>query len=86
MLADQDVVSDEEWREEKFTEEELISARLNERFGSVTLTQLKDALAKYGPDGILETATLLPRRQYEELEQLCKKVAKPTGRVRLRRK
>lgn len=81
-------LTDDEWREETFDEETLISARLTRaQTGGTdpTLKQLKGALAKYGPDGILESAVLLPRKQYEELAKLVRKTPKPRLPNRRRR-
>lgn len=71
-------LTDDEWREETFPEELLISARLSKKHGKdPSFGQLKNYIEKYGPDGVLETAVLLPRRQYEELERLCRGADKP---------
>jgi len=65
--------TDEEWRAQRFSDEELAGARLSDRqFGASTYKELLAALERFGPDGILETAILLPRAQFERLEQRVK--------------
>lgn len=76
-------MNDDEWRAEKFSEEELIGARL---LGPVSFAALKQALERHGPDGILESAVLLPRKQYEALEALVRKAPKARTVHRRRRR
>jgi hypothetical protein len=76
MLADskEPELTDDEWREQKFSEEELMSAKL---LGEPpTLAQLSSHMERFGPEGILESAILLPRVQYEKLEKLVHKAPK----------
>ena len=86
MVTDTKPLTDDEWREETFSYEDLISARLNERFGKTTFTQLRSALEKYGPDSILESAIMLPREEYEKLEKLVRKAPKVRTPIRRRRR
>lgn len=82
-----EILTDDEWREETFTEEQLNSARIQDlQFGASTFKQLKDALAKFGPEGILESAINLPRKQYEELAKLVRKAPSASTPRRRRRR
>lgn len=72
-------LTDEEWREQTFGEERLLSDRLaSAQTGGrdPSLSQLKDALERFGPDGILESAVHLPRAQYEQLAKLVRRQPK----------
>lgn len=74
-MDDTPTITEDEWRTQRFSEEQLASARLTEaQTGSrkVTLKDLRTALEKYGPDGILDSAIFLPRHQFEELEELVR--------------
>lgn len=84
MVADskEPELTDDEWREEKFSQEQLISARL--MGNPPSFEALKNYIERFGPDGVLETAIMLPRAQYEQLEKLCKKA--PTQRTPRRRR
>ena len=87
-VVDASELTDDEWREQTFDEETLISARLTRAQvggNDPTLSQLKGALDKYGPEGILESAVLLPRKQYEELAKLVRKAPKQPVRHRARK-
>jgi hypothetical protein len=76
-------LTDDEWREQKFSPEELIAARLMGE--PPPFAALKECITRFGPDGVLETAILLPRAQYEKLEQIIKKQPKqPPYRPRRR--
>ena len=84
MMADSAEVelTDDEWREQKFTQEQLITARL---LGTPpSFTDLKQYIERFGPDGVLESAIMLPRSQYEQLEKIIKK--QPIQRTPRRRR
>lgn len=78
MILDPDL-TEEEWQVERFSEEELAAAKhAHAAVGGreVTMKQLKAALDKYGPDGVLDAGIMLPRKQFEDLEKLVKAAGK----------
>ncbi len=75
--------TDDEWRAETFGEAAVISARISDAtMGTASFTALLAAMRANGPDGVLESAILLPRSQYERLAEEAKRFRKnhQTGR------
>lgn len=66
-------LSDDEWREANFVDADIQSARLAQRHGKPTPDELIKCAAKYGSDGILESAIMLTQRQYRHIEEVLKK-------------
>lgn len=64
---------------ERFTEEQLAQDRADARGGvkNPSFTELKVALTKHGPEGILESARHLEPEQYDELAKLVRKAPRP---------
>lgn len=80
--------TEEEWRAERFTEEEIASAKHVDAVMAgrqPTFNQLKDAAEQYGPEGILESALHLHRKDFERLEAIVRKMP-GTRAVRRRRR
>jgi hypothetical protein len=72
--------TEDEWREERFSEEERVSDKhINAIPGlkQPSFRDLKEAAEQYGPDGILESAMHLPRADFEKLEAIVKKTTPP---------
>jgi hypothetical protein len=60
----------------RFTEEQLAADRAIQRTGAKqpSMTALMQAMKKYGPDGILESAIHLDEEQYDRLAVACKQM------------
>ena len=60
----------------RFTEEQLCADRAIQRTGAKqpSMTALMQAMRKYGPDGILESAIHLDEEQYDKLAVAVKKM------------
>lgn len=82
MLYDP-ALTDDEWREENFTEDVLRSAQ---RMGHVSsAAKLIEYAKKYGADSILESAIMLGQADYKKVEAALKKLPKPgNGKYRRR--
>ena len=75
--------TDDDWRAEHFTEEQLAGNVIASRSSSGRepgFEALCRALDKYGPEGILESAIHLPREQYEKLEKKVKAASGKKGK------
>lgn len=66
-------MDDEEWREANFSEIELAAARASNTH-QPTVAQLIAAAEKYGPDGILDSAILLPQFEYQRVARALAKL------------
>jgi hypothetical protein len=76
-------MTDEEWRESKFTQEQIHSAR---RMGPIAFDDLVKHLERFGPDDILDSAVLLSRGEYEVLAALVLAAKKGEAKKAKRRK
>lgn len=64
---------DDEWRDVNFSEEKLAAARTSNT-KQPTAEELIKAAEKYGPDGILDSAILLPQFKYKKVADALKKM------------
>lgn len=71
MTAYDPELTDDEWREANFTDEKLASAT-HTGGKQPTADELIRAARKYGKEGILDAAILLPQRQYQKVEKALK--------------
>lgn len=66
-------LDDTEWRETNFSESEL-QAAFNSNAKQPTVDELIAAAQKYGVDGILESAILLPQFDYQRVARALAKM------------